>query len=502
MVKIINNIIFILFFGNLFSQSQFSGNANFSYANRILDGSILRLPYRMLELKYINESDDISLNSEFAFEWNRKLDTDFLNDNNPQDFIIDLRELYLTWFVPMGEFNIGKQIHNWGFVDENSPLDNINALDYYYLFDVGASRKLGSLSFASNLYWNNFTFKFVYSPFHNASRMPIINGQIDPEFPRILPMIPKVEETIEIKNPHEYGFNIIYALDNIDLGISLFSGYDRIFNFSGVNVFGNGPDISFPFIDIYYGFRKTNVIGLSTLFFSNDLTIRSDLGLFSTKDINKIGEIASFNSELNDSLHITYRGNETSDYIELTLQFEYGISNSLNFLGQLFYYNNLKYSTGVFPEIPDIPNIPDNINPELLFKPGMGSPLAVLTEKCILFQLNKSILEDRLKLDLGILLDFTNKSNGYYDNGEEFVDSNSNNIWDEEESFEDVVQNKFRIYGKLYTLGLEYNLSDNVNLKINLSKISGSEYYAPSSDYQFNLMEDFSNFKIDIKYSF
>ena len=58
-----------------------------------------------------NENDDFSLNSEFAFEWNRKLDTDFLEDNNPQDFILDLRELYLTWYIPVGEIKIGKQIH-------------------------------------------------------------------------------------------------------------------------------------------------------------------------------------------------------------------------------------------------------------------------------------------------------------------------------------------------------------------------------------------------------
>ena len=249
-MKILITIIIIL--NGLFAQSQFSGNANFSYANRINDRSILRLPYRILELKYINQFDNFSLNSEFAFEWNRKMDTDFLEDNNPQDFILDLRELYLTWYIPMGELKIGKQIHSWGFVDENSPLDNLNALDYYYLFDGGASRKLGSYSLASNLYWNNFTFKLVYSPFHNASRMPIVNGQIDPEFPTVIPILPTKDETLEIKNPQEFGINLNYSMDYLDLGISFFTAYDRIFNLAGVNVFGNGPDLSFPFIIFHF----------------------------------------------------------------------------------------------------------------------------------------------------------------------------------------------------------------------------------------------------------
>ena len=67
-------------------------------------------------------------------------------------------------------------------------------------------------------------------------------------------------------------------------------------------------------------------------------------------------------------------------------------------------------------------------------------------------------------------MDFTNKPNGYYDESEKFTDSNSNNFWDEDESFKDVAQNEFGIYGKLITLGADYNLSENVLVKMNLSK--------------------------------
>ena len=43
-------------------------------------------------------------------------------------------------YVGNGEIRVGKQIHSWGSVDEkNSPLDNLNAYDYYLL--LGGSEK-------------------------------------------------------------------------------------------------------------------------------------------------------------------------------------------------------------------------------------------------------------------------------------------------------------------------------------------------------------------------
>ena len=100
-------------------------------------------------------------------------------------------------------------------------------------------------------------------------------------------------------------------------------------------------------------------------------------------------------------------------------------------------------------------------------------------------------------------MDFTNKPNGLYDNGEDFTDiGEMNGVWNENEEFIDEIKNGFEIYGKLLTFGLEYGLSDNVQFKLNISKILGSDYYAPESNYQFNLMEDFSNIRMDLKYSF
>jgi hypothetical protein len=514
-MKLIKQFLIFIFIITplLFGQAQFIGNANFSYANKLINGSILRLPYRMLELKYIHESDNVILHSEFAIEWNRKKDTRFLSDNNPQDFIMDLRELYLTWYIPMGEVNIGKQIHSWGFVDENSPLDNLNALDYYYLFESGASRKIGSYSLSSQLYWNDISLNFVYSPFHNASRLPIVNGKTDDEFPFGFPMIPKENEILIKNSQPEFGWKLEFPFMNSNIAITQFYGYDRIFNFSGINVFTNDWQ-SFHYTDLVFGYRKTGVTGLSGQYFIGDLSLRADLGIFNTSDINHdvirespyipttYNQIAYF-----DSIPQTYPMEEKVKYTQFNIQAEYELPFEISLLTQYFNYIINNYTSNGLPidQDIDIPNFEidiEQLKPENLFVPGMGSPLAVLTNESILFNLSKELFENQLKLNIGSLLDLTNKPNGIFNENENYIDLNENGNWDEDEEFTDQPNDKFQIYGKLINFGIEYDITSNLNINILLMKIIGSDYYPDKSNYPFNMMEDISNLRLDIKYSF
>ena len=55
--------------------------------------------------------------------------------NSPSESTLDIREAYFAYYPNWGEIKIGKQIHAWGAADGNNPTDNINAYDYYYLFD-------------------------------------------------------------------------------------------------------------------------------------------------------------------------------------------------------------------------------------------------------------------------------------------------------------------------------------------------------------------------------
>ena len=109
-------------------------------------------------------------------EYHHRDDSYFLSSSNPQDFIIDLRELFLTYNKSNYELRLGKQIYSWGSVDENSPLDIVSGLDYYYLFFGGTEKKLASLSIALDYYIKNIKMQFYHtagSQFWIFLKMPI-----------------------------------------------------------------------------------------------------------------------------------------------------------------------------------------------------------------------------------------------------------------------------------------------------------------------------------------
>ena len=188
----------------------------------------------MGSLEFEHGSGNLSLNGNFVLEYQVRGDSYFLGSKDPQEFRLDMRELYTTYSGNNFEFRIGKQIHSWGSVDENSPIDVVNAFDYYYLFFQGADRKLGSYSAAVDIYLNDWKLGAVFSPFHHTNRVPVN----DPEFPIRLPIVPQEYQIYPIeKVPIEYGAFLEYSHNDGDIRFSGFNGYDRIFNLSGVNVF-------------------------------------------------------------------------------------------------------------------------------------------------------------------------------------------------------------------------------------------------------------------------
>ena len=146
------------------------------------------------------------------------------------DLKVDLRELYIEWMTPLGDFSLGKQIITWGSASENNPTDNISPYNYYYLFSLGKERKEGILSLNSTLYWNNLKLNTVLIPQHNTNVLPLN----DPEFAISIPINPRDEQILVINEPFEYGLSITMPIQSIDITTSYFSGYDRIMSFFGV----------------------------------------------------------------------------------------------------------------------------------------------------------------------------------------------------------------------------------------------------------------------------
>ena len=462
-----------------------SGYVDYTYISRLSDKSLIDIPYRMAALKVERRSNNMLLNGNFSIEYHVRDDAYFLGSSDPQDFIFDMRELYLTKFYDQFEFRIGKQIHTWGSVDENSPVDNPSSLDYYYLFFGGIERKMATLSLAIDYYIGDLKVNTVFSPIHATNRIPLGND----DFPIELPVYPQASEIFPIQGlPYEGGIQGTFSTGFGDISASYFSGYDRTFNLTGVNVYGHGSDISFPNVDVVYGYRKTDVFGIGGVLLNNWFILRGDLGYFSTLDKNKsIERPSSFNPVYYDSLHFTYPLMEEATYFQSTFQLETELPFGINLIAQYFTHDTLTYSSDSLPvdqEI-DIPNLeidPEEMEPSNFFTPGMGVPLAILTDRAFFLTLNKSILNEQLKFSLTSMIDAsTIKEKKSDSNGLEKDHSSS---------------------GVLLELKMTYSIDQDLDGTIAITKINGDPDHPEGASYPFNKMEDFSHLRFELKYFF
>ena len=136
-------LIFSICLNFLYSNGSFDygGKVNYYYISKFSNQEVLNLPFRLFNFNFQYSKDEVDVIADFALEFLLKDDTFYLENSNSQDFTMDMRELYMTWYTNSGELSVGKKIHSWGSADENSPLDNISPIDYLYLFESGADRK-------------------------------------------------------------------------------------------------------------------------------------------------------------------------------------------------------------------------------------------------------------------------------------------------------------------------------------------------------------------------
>ena len=476
-------ILYFLTINFIFSEntnSFLNGNANFYYISKLEDQKIINLPYRMLNLSWGHQHDEFQLLSNFSLEYQPNINNYSFKMDDPQDFLIDLRELYITYLLSFGEIRIGKQIQTWGFVDENSPLDNTSAYDYNFLFESGTERKIGSNSLAMDIYLDNFKLGFTTTPFHSINRLPSSLA----EFPIDLPVTPNNYQFMDIEKVNEYGVYLQYNSDLVDIATSYFSGYDRIYNLSGINIHETTGGEIYSEPDTVFAYRKTNVLGLSAQTFLGDLSVRMDLGLFNTKDQNRNVSRAHPNPPaypfLKEELYRSTPIFEKSKYYQTTIQLEYPLPKGFDLFVQYFKYDTLSYNAdspleeGESIDIPLFQQI-DGFNPYTYFYPGMGSPLALMTRNAILLGVKKS-LNERFLIQVRNLMDIEYK--GYF----------------------------------LELVG-DYKLSNKVSANFAINYINGDQEHPKSIsnmgndydralDYPLNQMEDFSHFRMQIKYSF
>ncbi|MEC7849947.1 MAG: hypothetical protein VX993_04330 [Candidatus Neomarinimicrobiota bacterium] len=455
--------------------NTYKGYVDFYYISRLSDQSIINIPYRIFSLNLDHQNGDLMLRSTIALEHRLRNDTYFLSNNSPTDFELDMRELYLQMFTSWGEIRLGKIIHTWGNADENSPVDIASPFDYYYTFDSGIDKKLAIFSSAIDVYMENMKLGLIFSPLHNTHRTP----QNDDEFPIKLPVSPSEDQIMKIGGlPYELGAYINRSFSFGDISLNYFTGYDRLFNLSGVNGFGHGPSLSNPYIDVVYGYRKTNMTGLGSTLFFGDLELRGDVAVFNTEDENNnISRISPDNPEWFDSLHYSYPLNEKARYFQTTVQLEAELPFDIKFVGQFFNYDTLDYSSDSLPldEDVSIPNLEisvDELDPKNIFTPGYGSSLAIMTKKALILSLEKKFFDDQLILTASSIFDIDNTD---YDGTSP---------------------------GSILSLEAAYTIIDNLELTVGYTNIKGDKDHPLGENYRLYIMEDFSHIRADLKYSF
>ena len=455
--------------------NTYKGYVDLYYISRLSDQSIINLPYRIFSLNIDHQNGDLMLRSTIALEHKLRKDTYFLSNNSPTDFELDMRELYLQMFTSWGEIRLGKIIHTWGNADENSPVDIASPFDYYYTFDSGIDKKLAIFSSAIDVYLEDMKLGLIFSPLHNTHRTP----QNDDEFPIKLPVSPSEDQIMKIDGlPYELGAYINRSFSFGDISLNYFTGYDRLFNLSGVNGFGHGPSLSNPYIDVVYGYRKTNMTGLGSTIFFGDVELRGDVAVFNTEDENNsISRTSPYLPEFYDSLHYSYPLNEKARYFQMTVQLEAELPFDIKFVGQFFNYDTLDSSSDSLPldEDVSIPNLEisvDELDPKNIFTPGYGSSLAIMTKKALILSLEKKFFDDQLILMASSIFDIDNTDyDGTYP-------------------------------GSILSFEAAYTIIDNLELTIGYTNIKGDKDHPLGENYRLYIMENFSHIRADLKYSF
>jgi len=448
------------------------------------------MPYRVLSYEPVISYNNFNIVANTALEFRLK-DINQIMESNLK---VDLRELYIEWMTPLGDFSLGKQIITWGSASENNPTDNISPYNYYYLFSMGKERKEGIFSLNSTFYYQNLKLNAIFIPEHNPNTLPLN----DTEFPISIPIEdPSTnkpltitnEQIMELKEPLEYGISITYPFTSLDISASYFSGYDRAFSFFGANLWtgaNSNPDAIKT--DIVLSYRKTNMFGLGFSGIIDNFSLKGDFAYFQTDDnINNIldstlyrywesgvQEIKLQCKELNEasSWDLDFKEidcnndakfnnsqviDNSADYLQYTFELEYSPTYDFSIISQFSVSEllNIGQADSIITSRGTI-----MFDPLDFFIPGIGLSNTFISSNSL------SISARKLFSDMGLELSYTS-------------------MFDLDEK------------GSLHGAGLEYELFSNTKLLIELTKIFDNEEIPMNP---FTGMKDFSRILFELKY--
>lgn len=499
MKKYITILFSVFAFGEL--QIDHSSNIHFGTIHRISDFSFIKVPFRLANYSNRIGYSDFELNSKFALE---------LTIKDPVEeslFNPELREMYLSWYAPIGQFNIGNIIHSWGILSNNSPTDNLSPINYYYIFSRGTERKLSQFSITGDIYIDNHGFSFVFNPEHFGTEIPTNDSELPLELP-----LPNKLIINEVSNP-EYALRYKYSGGLFDFELSYFDGYDKTVSLFGANTWwdsAGSQNLETAYIDTVLGYRKSEILGLGFSTFINDLSLKSEIAFFSTDDqISNRKDLkrpfpGSYGQDV-CSLYIqyledpdnwpfptipapctpeyqdSYAVGTKAEYLQYILELECPIFFDIQLSTQFIFHDLIEISTGLPGEtINDkIINLQTRVDlfPEHNFIPGLGSPLTIFSlqdqsdwetvnltkSRTIYLNLKKFFLDQTLETNVRTFIDVLNK-------------------------------------GTFLEIESIYDMNDSWKISTAVNFIAGNDSFG--NNYPFNPMEDFSHFRVEFIYSF
>ena len=113
------------------------------------------------------------------------------------------------------------------------------------------------------------------------------------------------------------------------------------------------------------------------------------------------------------------------------------------------------------------------MTPENLFIPGMGVPLAIITNKAAIIIMDKTFMNEQLKISMTSMLDLETYDRPSYITG---------------------------IPGSLIEYKIEYNITEDLLGLLGITSVQSTNYHPDGHNYQFKSMEDFSHFRFELKY--
>ena len=119
-------LILPLFFNMIISSStNINGQAEYFYMLRLENAKLVNIPFRLLDLDVQHQvSDSFNVFGNIGIEYRNRDDTDFMTDSNLEDFLLDIRELYMSYYfnnneIIGGSVNGGTVSTSWSDVSSN-----------------------------------------------------------------------------------------------------------------------------------------------------------------------------------------------------------------------------------------------------------------------------------------------------------------------------------------------------------------------------------------------